>query len=156
MLLSGCYSTLSLDLCLQLGWSSSGISSALVMASLRAMVLGFSHFGIMCCYALTSNKKNVSFPAFPHVRYSFPVAIELPLCAPSVVMRICQLSWGCHAIVVVLLSCSLFPALLIWFCKNLFIKDFAVKRISMGFARFPSKWTWFLWNQMHQTKVRIM
>ncbi len=48
---------------------------ALVMASLRAMVLGFSHFGIMCCYALTSNKKNVSFPAFPHVRYSFPVAI---------------------------------------------------------------------------------
>ncbi len=89
--------------------------------------------------------------------YAIPCLVQFCDLPPVVVMRACQLaSWvheeawaGCLTPLVV-------PALLEKFCKNLFNREVEVRMISIGLGCFPSNIIWFLWNQMHHSRVRVL
>ena len=85
-----------------------------------------------------------------------PIPCHLPNLVdfPSAKIRICQ-SVMKQIGLVMWIWCVLSVSRATWFSSlYLYNKDLVVSMVSIGLGCFPSKMTWFLWNQMHQRVVR--
>ena len=72
------------------------------------------------------------------------------------VIRICQFELIFHELCLLTATLLCKSVSLLMACMYLYNKDLAISNVSVALGYFPSKVTWFLWNQIRQRVVRTI
>ena len=104
-----------------------------------------------------SIQQNKVWPSLLFPMIAMPCHLPFFENSPSVMIRNCQFELICHKLCLLVAHVHCWSvSLLLLACMYLCIKDLAVSNVSVALGCFPSKVTWFLWNQIHQRVVRTM